>query len=61
MTLLGRLLFSGFFDEFPNLKFIHTMLGGGFFAYADLLIPQRSKASGELERFDMVTDKIRVT
>ena len=32
MTAVGRELFSGMFDEFPNLKFIHTMFGGNWFA-----------------------------
>ena len=58
-TSVGRELFSGMFDEFPNLKLIHTMLGGGFFAFVDLLVPKKSGASEEMERFDMAGDKIR--
>ena len=33
-TAVGRELFSGMFDKFPNLRFIHTMLGGNWFANA---------------------------
>ena len=58
-TAVGRELFSGMFDEFPNLRLIHTMLGGGFFAYANLLVPAKSGAKEEMERFDMASDKIR--
>jgi hypothetical protein len=41
------------FDEFPNLKFVHTMLGGGFFAYADLITAKKSRVKEEMERFDI--------
>lgn len=58
-TAVGRELFSGMFDEYPNLKLIHTMLGGGFFAYVDLLVPGKSGFKEEMERFDMAGDKIR--
>jgi len=57
-TAVGRELFSGMFEEFPNLKLIHSMLGGGFFAYANMLAPRRVGAKEELERFDAV-DKVR--
>ena len=30
---IGREVFSGMFDELPDLKLIHSMLGGAFFAY----------------------------
>ncbi len=52
MTTLGRLLFSGLFDEYPNLRVVHTMMAGGFFAYANLLAPQKSGVREEMERFD---------
>ena len=31
-TAIGRELFSGFFSKYPNVKLVHSMLGGGFFA-----------------------------
>lgn len=52
-TAVGREIFSGMFDEFPNLKLIHTMLGGGFFAYVDMLIPKKSRVKEEMERFNI--------
>jgi len=57
-TAVGRELFSGMFDDFPNLKIIHSMLGGGFFAYVNMLAPRKVGVKEELERFD-VADKVR--
>ena len=57
-TAVGRELFSGMFEEFPNLKLIHSMLGGAFFAYVDLLAPGRSGVREEMERFDITSEKI---
>jgi predicted TIM-barrel fold metal-dependent hydrolase len=57
-TAVGRELFSGMFEEFPNLKFIHSMLGGGFFAYANMLAPRKAGVKEEVERFD-IADKVR--
>ena len=56
-TAVGRELFSGMFDEFPNLKMIHSMLGGGFFAYSNMLAP---KITGKdaVERFQTEAGKI---
>jgi len=61
MTNLGRILFSGLLDEFPNLKFVPTMLGGCFFAYADILALSRRKSTvrENIERFDLIADKVR--
>ena len=42
VTAIGRELFSDLFDELPNLRFIHSMLGGGFFAYTGLFFPTES-------------------
>ena len=58
MTSICRVLFSGLLDEFPDLKLIHTLLGGGFFAYTNCLVPRKSDIGEELDRFDMVADKI---
>ena len=56
-TAVGRELFSGMFEEFPNLKLIHSMLGGGFFAYANMLAPRKENVKEEVERFD-IADKV---
>jgi predicted TIM-barrel fold metal-dependent hydrolase len=57
-TAVGRELFSDMFQEFPNLKLIHSMLGGGFFAYTNMLAP---KITGKdaVERFQTEAGKIR--
>lgn len=52
MTCVGRVLYSGMFEECPNLKFIHTMMGGGLFAFKGLITPKKSTLDGDRERFD---------
>jgi hypothetical protein len=60
-TAVGRELFSGMFDDFPNLKLIHSMLGGGFFAYADMLVPPRKEEfKDEVDRFEVQADRLRL-
>lgn len=51
-TAVGRELFSGMFDEFPNLKFIHTMFGGNWFANYNLMIPKKGKKKEAMQRLD---------
>ncbi len=51
-TGVGREIFSDLFEECPNLRLIHTMLGGGFFAYVNMLAPRSQGFKEELERFD---------
>ncbi len=52
-TAIGREIFSGFFEKYPNLTFVHSMLGGGFFAIANMLFPQQSKAKDQVQRFEV--------
>ncbi|MFI6073887.1 amidohydrolase family protein [Actinoplanes sp. NPDC051343] len=49
---VGRELFSGMFEKFPNLRMIHTMLGGNFFANTALLTPHKSNKSEAMNRLD---------
>lgn len=51
-TAIGRELFSGMFDRFPNLRFIHTMLGGNWFANTALLTPHASNKKESMLRLD---------
>ncbi len=51
MTAVGRELFSGLFEECPNLKLVHTMLGGGMFALTEQILPRRSQVQEEIQRF----------
>lgn len=51
-TAVGRELFSGMFEKFPDLRFIHTMLGGNWFANASLLTPHVSNKKESITRLD---------
>lgn len=42
ITAIGRELFSGMFEKFPNVKLVHSMLGGGYFAFKEMLMPRGS-------------------
>lgn len=42
VTAIGRELFSGMFEELENVKLVHSMLGGGYFAFKDMLMPRDS-------------------
>ncbi len=55
ITAIGRELFSGMFAELPNLIMVHSMLGGGYFAFKDMLMP-RDSGNG---RFDVNVDNVR--
>ena len=57
-TAVGRELFSGFFTKYPNLKLIHSMLGGGFFAFTSLWFPKRPKTADEANRFQTAGEDI---
>ncbi len=57
-TALGRELFSNLFEEFPNLRLIHSMLGGGFFAFANMLVPP-STGKDTVDRFEDQGAKVR--
>ncbi len=52
MTCVGRILYSGMLEELPNLKFVHSMMAGGLFAFADLITPRKSTIPTDRERFD---------
>ncbi|GAA2229333.1 amidohydrolase [Herbiconiux moechotypicola] len=57
---VGRELFSGMFDRMPNLRFIHTMLGGNWFAQTALLTPHASNKKEAMVRLDPTGgDKIK--
>jgi predicted TIM-barrel fold metal-dependent hydrolase len=52
-TAVGRELFSGMFEEFPNLRFIHTMFVGNWFAQQKLLTPKKGAKKEAMLRLDM--------
>lgn len=51
-TAVGRELFSGMFEEFPKLKFIHTLLGGNWYSNYHNTIPQKPKTAEAMLRLD---------
>ena len=55
ITAIGRELFSGMFAELPNVKMIHSMLGGGYFTFKEMLMPWDSGGG----RFDTNTEAIK--
>ncbi|MCD7815100.1 MAG: amidohydrolase [Lachnospiraceae bacterium] len=48
---VGREVFSDLFVKYPNLKMVHSMLGGGFFAIANMMFPQQAKKTEDVSRF----------
>ena len=59
MIAVSRELFSDLFEECPNLKVIHTMLGGGIFAFTEQILPRESREREEIERFTHEVAKYR--
>ena len=55
MTNLMRILFSNLLEECPKLKLMPTLLGGAFFAYANIVILSRRKSvvQEDMERHDL--------
>ncbi len=58
-TAVGREIFSDLFDECPNLKLIHTMFGGNWFAAQNLLMPHKPKKKEAMLRLN-VADADRI-
>ena len=62
-TAIGRELFSGFFTKYPNVRLVHSMLGGGFFAYTSLWFPKKPKIQEAVTRFkddnELVVEQMR--
>ena len=54
---VGRELFSGFFTKYPNIKIIHSMLGGGFFAVSNMMFPKKAKVE-TINRFKSDNEKV---
>ncbi len=50
VTAVSRELYSGMFSEYPDVKLVHSMLGGAFFAIAPMMMPHTSAAE-KVNRF----------
>lgn len=49
---IGRELFGGLFIKYPKIKLVHSMLGGGFFAISNMILPHKVKIAESVSRFD---------
>ncbi len=58
-TAVGRELFSGMFEKYPNVKMVHSMMGGGFYTYVDLLLPKAGPKEEKTSRFQTDNEKYR--
>jgi predicted TIM-barrel fold metal-dependent hydrolase len=59
MISVGRVLYSGLLDEFPNLTFTYTHIGGGIFAYTNMIAPPEQGVKENVDRVEIIGDKIR--
>jgi len=57
-TAVGRELFSDFFDRYPYIRLVHSMLGGGFFAFTSLWFPKKAKQNEGTSRFQTASDSL---
>ncbi len=48
---VSREVFSDFFVKHPNIKMVHSMLGGGYFAITNMMFPAPTKKKEEVSRF----------
>ncbi len=58
MQAVCRELMSGMFARYPHVKLVHSMLGGGFFAYKEMLVPPAAP-DDTAKRFDDNGDELR--
>lgn len=40
---INRELFGGFFDRYPNIRLVHSMLGGAYMALVSIMFPHRAQ------------------
>lgn len=58
-TAVSRELFSGMFERYPNVRVVHSMLGGGFFAFLNLMLPPKTRTPDNSGRFDEAAWQMR--
>ncbi|WP_367932884.1 amidohydrolase family protein [Enterocloster citroniae] len=51
MTAVCREMMSGMFERYPHVRMVHSMLGGGFFAFKEMMVPTRSEGADQVIRF----------
>ncbi|MBQ9269253.1 MAG: amidohydrolase family protein [Oscillospiraceae bacterium] len=50
-TAVCRELYSNMFEKYPHVKLVHSMLGGGFFAIAPMMMPHGASSGDKSGRF----------
>ncbi len=48
---VSREVFSDFFEKHPDIKMVHSFLGGGYFAIANMMFPAPAKKEEDVSRF----------
>lgn len=57
-TAIGREVFSDFFVRYPHLKMVHSMLGGAYFAFREMLMPHGPQRKDDAGRFSANTEEV---
>lgn len=57
-TAIGREIFSDFFERYPNVRMVHSMLGGAYFAFKEMLLPHGPKRPDVSGRFQVDTETV---
>lgn len=59
---VSRELLSGMLEKYPDVRLVHSMLGGGFFAYLNMFLPQAvipGQQADTVQRFDAADGRLR--
>ena len=57
-TAIGREIFGDFFERYPNVRMVHSMLGGAYFAFKEMLLPHGPKRPDASGRFQVDTETV---
>jgi predicted TIM-barrel fold metal-dependent hydrolase len=57
---VSRELLSGMFEKYPEVKVVHSMLGGGIFTYLNMLVPAKTNETDSVKRFETMDDKLHL-
>ena len=56
---VNRELYSGMFSRYPNVRLVHSFLGGAFYAIAEMMMPHGPAKPQEVSRFGSENADIR--
>jgi len=49
---VGREIYSGFFEKYPNVRLAHSMMGGAFYAIQSMMLPHGPVRKESVSRFE---------